>query len=93
MQTYYLYDKDTHQYEGSIDTMLMQPDDSTTVPPVVELNGTQYPLNNAVYHPDTKIWTGDNALYQTQKQLALLTQMVMAQNQKIDTLTKQLVAK
>lgn len=89
MQTYYLYDKNTNQYEGSIDTMLIQPDNSTTVAPVVELNGTQYPLDNAVYHPDTKTWTGDNASYQTQKQVALLTQMVMAQGQQIAALTKQ----
>lgn len=89
MQTYYLYDKNTNQYEGSIDTMLIQPDNSTTVAPVVELNGTQYPLDNAVYHPDTKTWTGDNASYQAQKQVALLTQMVMAQGQQIAALTKQ----
>lgn len=89
MQTYYLYDKGTNQYEGSINTMLIQPDNSTTVPPVVELNGVQYPLDNAVYHPDTQTWTGDNANYQTQKQVALLTQMVMAQGQQIAALAKQ----
>lgn len=89
MQTYYLYDKNTNQYEGSINTMLIQPDNSTTVAPVVELNGVQYPLDNAVYQPETKTWTGDNASYQTQKQVALLTQMVMAQGQQIAALTKQ----
>lgn len=83
MQTYYLYDKDTHQYEGSIDTMLMQPDDSTTVPPVVELNGTQYPLNNAVFNPTTNTWTGDNPTYQTQKQVAVLTSTVVQLTQQV----------
>ena len=90
MQTYYLYDKDTHQYEGSIDTMLMQPDDSTTVPPVVELNGTQYPLNNAVFNPTTNTWTGDNPTYQTQKQVAVLTSTVVQLTQQVAKLAKEL---
>lgn len=92
-KAYYLYDKDTHKYIDTVYTALGQPENSTETAPVAKLNGVTYWLDNAVFNPQTQSWSGDNASYQTQKQVALLTQMVLAQNQKIDTLTKQLQAK
>lgn len=92
-KAYYLYDKETYKYIDTVYTALGQPDNSTEIAPVASLNGIDYWLDNAVFNPQTQSWSGDNASYQTQKQVALLTQMVLAQNQKIDTLTKQLQAK
>lgn len=89
-KAYYLYDKETHKYIDTVYTALGQPDNSTEVAPVAKLNATDYWLDNAIYNPTTQTWSGDNASYQTQKQVALLTQMVATQEQKINELTKKL---
>lgn len=89
---YYVYDPKTFKYAGMA-TFANRPDNATDVKPVAVLNGVEYPLQNAIFDPTTKTWSGDNASYQIQKQLALLTKMVMAQNQQIVALTKQLATK
>ena len=89
MNTFYGYDPKTFAYTGMIFSV-NQPADSTPVKPVAVLNGVEYPLENATFNPNTNTWSGDNPSYQVQKQVALLTQMVLAQSRKIDALTKQL---
>lgn len=89
-KAYYLYDKDTHKYIDTVYTGLGQPENSTEVAPVAKLNEVTYWLDNAIFNPTTNTWSGDNASYQTQKQVALLTQMVIKQGQQIAALTKNL---
>ena len=89
-KAYYLYEKETYKYIDTVYTALGQPDNSTEIAPVAKLNGVTYWLDNAIFNPTTNTWSGDNASYQTQKQVALLTQMVATQEQKINELTKKL---
>lgn len=92
-KAYYLYDKETYKYIDTVYTALGQPDNSTEIAPVASLNGIDYWLDNAVFNPQTQSWSGDNASYQTQKQVSMLTQLVMQQGQQIAELTAKLQAK
>lgn len=92
LKDYYVYDHTTHKYLGTIHAEI-QPENTTEIPPQATLNGVNYYLDNAVFDPVTKTWSGDNASYQVQKQVALLTQMVVAQGKQINALKEQLQAK
>lgn len=89
MKEYFIYDTEDHSLLGSVFAE-HQPVNATDLRPEKTLNGVAYRLSNAVFDPVKQTWSGDNASYQTQKQVALLTQLVIKQSQQIDTLTKSL---
>lgn len=89
MKEYFIYDTEDHSLLGSVFAE-HQPVNATDLRPEKVLNGVAYRLSNAVFDPVKQAWSGDNASYQTQKQVALLTQMVIKQGQQIAALTKSL---
>ena len=58
-QHVYIFDPTTHQYLTVVD-MTDVPSNGTLIPPIVEVNGKEIILEDAVWHPDTKNWTGSN---------------------------------
>lgn len=92
MEHWYLYDPKTFKFAGEA-LCPNQPDSSTAVPNEAVLNGHHYYLDNAIFDPKTNTWSGDNAEYQVQKQVSMLTQLVMRQGQQIAELTAKLQAK
>lgn len=58
-QHVYVFDPTTYQYLTVVD-MTDVPSNGTLIPPTAEVNGKEILLDDPVWHPDTKTWTGSN---------------------------------
>ena len=58
-QHVYIFDPTTYQYLTVVD-MTDIPSNGTLTPPIVEVNGKEIILEDAVWNPDTKRWSGSN---------------------------------
>ena len=58
-QHVYVFDPTTYQYLTVVD-MTDIPSNGTLIPPIVEINGKEIILEDAVWNPDTNQWSGSN---------------------------------
>lgn len=59
-QHVYVFDPTTYQYLTVVD-MTDIPSNGTLIPPTAVLNGKEIILEDAVWNPDTKQWSGSNS--------------------------------